>query len=80
MRVYVAGSSKEVPRIRGIHAAIRALGGDITFDWTPSIERAIRLGISEEQLPDTEAKVIAETDLFTGVFGAQVLLLAAPVA
>ena len=79
MRVYVAGSSREVPRIRGIQAAIRELGGHITFDWTPSIERAIRLGISEEALADNEAEAIAHTD-YEGVFSASTLFLAAPEA
>ena len=34
MRIYVAGSTRDVERVKGVQDAVRAFGHEITFDWT----------------------------------------------
>ena len=38
MRVYVAGSSKELPRVRAAMTALRMSDVEVTFDWTEGAE------------------------------------------
>lgn len=49
MRVYVAGSSKEIPRVRAIMTALRLAGHVITHDWTPLVERFGSDGAAQER-------------------------------
>lgn len=38
-KVYVAGSSKEMPRVKRVMEMLRGAGYEITFDWVAEIER-----------------------------------------
>lgn len=39
MKVYVAGSSKEIPRVRAVMGLLRAFGLTIAYDWTVEVEK-----------------------------------------
>lgn len=40
MRVYIAGSSKDMPRVEALIERVRALGHMITFDWCAHVRSA----------------------------------------
>lgn len=76
MRVYVAGSRRELDRVRGVIAKLRAAGCTVPDDWT---ELAAQFdGVEDRDIPDERAREIAKTCL-AGVLFADVALLLAPV-
>lgn len=56
MRVYVAGSTRDVERVNGIQDAVRASGHEITFDWTGA-EGEIRTDGSWDTAPEAGARI-----------------------
>lgn len=48
MKVYVAGRTNEVDRVRGVQAGLKSLGNTITFDWTGP-EGAIKTDWSQDR-------------------------------
>jgi len=73
-KVYIAGSSKEISRVRKWIAALRAAGYEITCDWTIDVEAAQKLG----RLPtDEEAIPLAIMDM-NGVLNATILWMLRP--
>ena len=56
MRVYVAGSTRDVERVKGVQDAVRAFGHEITFDWTGA-EGEIRTDGSWDTVPETGARI-----------------------
>ena len=77
LRVYVAGSSREIPRVRAAHRALREAGFELAYDWTHGVEAAVARGVSEDAMPDGEAHAVATRDL-AGVNAADVVWLLAP--
>jgi nucleoside 2-deoxyribosyltransferase len=39
MKIYVAGSTKQMEAVRGISRVVKDLGNEITFDWTERVEQ-----------------------------------------
>jgi hypothetical protein len=56
MRTYVAGSTRDVERVRGVQDAARAFGHEITFDWTGS-EGEIRADGSWDSASEAGARI-----------------------
>jgi hypothetical protein len=56
MKVYVAGSTRDIERIKGVIDVVRAFGHEITFDWTGP-EGEIRKDISWDTAKETGARV-----------------------
>lgn len=54
--VYVAGSTRDVERVRGVQDAVRAFGHEISFDWTGA-EGEIRTDGSWDTAPATGARI-----------------------
>lgn len=73
-KVYIAGSSKEIPRVRKWIAAMRAAGYEITCDWTDDVEAAMKLG---RPPTDDEARPLAIMDM-NGVLNASILWMLRP--
>lgn len=57
--VYVAGSSKDVERVRRVQRRVTDLGGIITHDWTDGIEAQRALYPTDGDLPRPMARSIA---------------------
>jgi hypothetical protein len=38
MRVYVAGKTEDIPRVRNVQALVRHTGHTLTYDWTHDVE------------------------------------------
>lgn len=74
MKVYVAGSSKEIERAERVIAALRERGIEITFDW-PAQVRAV--GSANEGPDEVLLPALLEC-LEAGVFGADIVLVLAP--
>ena len=74
LRVYVAGSSREMDRARAAMDYVRELGGVITFDWVAEIER---VGSANDGLTDEQRRSSAAADL-EGVEACDVFWLLAP--
>lgn len=77
MRVYVAGSSKEIPRVRAMQATLVALGCTITHDWTKQVED---YGAGADQLSAADKRRFARLDLDGIANAAMVVFLQSPVA
>ncbi len=77
MKIYVACSSREIPRARAVMADLRAAGHEITHDWTHHVEQALASGQSESMLDDDFCEEAAHSDL-DGVHRADVLVFLAP--
>lgn len=77
MNVYVACSSREIPRARAVMATLVAAGHVNVHDWTPHVERAIANGTAEHMLDDGFALMCAKVDL-DGVDRADALVFLAP--
>jgi nucleoside 2-deoxyribosyltransferase len=77
MKIYVAASSREIPRARAVMADLRAAGYVITHDWVPGVEDAMSRGITEAKADDTHAFAAAFADL-RGVADAEALVFLAP--
>jgi nucleoside 2-deoxyribosyltransferase len=75
-RVYVAGASKEMPRVEAAIAAVRYAGGEITEDWPAAIRAA---GAANEGLTQAQRTEAAVADL-RGVETADVVWLMVPEA
>jgi hypothetical protein len=74
LAVYVAASSREMPRARWAMDALRAAGVRITCDWVAAIEAA---GAANEGLTDEQRRRYASEDLY-GLRLADVVWLLAP--
>jgi hypothetical protein len=74
IKVYVAGSSKEIERAERVIAALRARGVEVSHDWTATIRR-----LGGSYTPD-DAALLPElrADIEDGVFGAAFVLVLAP--
>ena len=62
LRVYVAGSSKERERVRAAMDAVRAMGAEVTYDWTQAIEETAARGLTDADLSDVEQLCHAHRD------------------
>lgn len=71
MKIYVAASSKEIPRARAVMDALEKVGHTITHDWTTSVDM-YRDDVTESQL------TVCAIDDYYGVVWADCLLLLAP--
>lgn len=56
MNVYVAGSTRDVERVKGVQDAVRAFGHVITFDWTGA-EGEIRTDGSWDTASEAGARI-----------------------
>ena len=77
MRIYVAGSSREIDRVREVQVALRDFGAEITHDWTEAVER---WGSRGSALTAEQRAECARADLEDGVAAADVLLVLWPLA
>ncbi len=68
MRIYVAGSSRDLARVQWAQQALRAAGHVITHDWTEVLAKASG---PDETLDDMTAGRAAAEDLRLGVRAAQ---------
>ncbi len=73
MKIYVAGSSKELDRVEGVIARLRSAGHMITHDWT----KAVRAAPDDHAITDEHARQCAEADV-RGVYDADVVWLLIP--
>jgi hypothetical protein len=72
VNLFVAGSSKELPRVRAFMAKARALGVDVTYDWTvPCLE----LGANP---PDTSIREAAVDALYAAIRNSEAFVLLGP--
>lgn len=39
MKIYVAGSSRDLHHVRVVQARVKSLGHEVTYDWTLDVER-----------------------------------------
>jgi hypothetical protein len=73
MKIYVAGSSNEIPRVRAVQARLRAMGHEITFDWTGPVEEfggGSDLDIRRKRLyANRDLLAIREADTVIGLAG-----------
>lgn len=75
LRVYVAGSSREIERAERMIAEVRAIPGvEITFDWAAAIRQA---GAANEGLTDEQA-IEASHACIEGVLNADVFVALLP--
>jgi hypothetical protein len=56
VNVYVAGSTRDVERVKGVQDAVRAFGSTITFDWTGA-EGEIRTDGSWDSASEAGARI-----------------------
>lgn len=56
MRIYVAGSTRDIERVKGVHDVVRAFGHEITFDWTGA-EGEIRTDGSWDSASEAGARI-----------------------
>lgn len=77
LRVYVAGSGLELPRVRAWMAALREAGVEVTKDWTIEVEAAIARG-GDAGLTEDERARAAHDDL-AAVLAADLVWMLAPV-
>lgn len=75
MKIYVAGSSRDLPRARAMMDALRARGHEIAFDWVAHIDRSG--GRSNRGLNIIE-RFDASTMCLDGVRHAEVVALLIP--
>jgi nucleoside 2-deoxyribosyltransferase len=73
-RVYVAGATREVGRVRAVQGYVRSAGYAVTYDWTEGLEAQT---VAECDMPDEQARAIAWRCL-DGVADADVIVLCAP--
>jgi hypothetical protein len=75
MKVYIAGSSREIERARSAMAAVRVMGHIITHDWTADLDA---VGRPDHELSREECQPYAIRDL-EAVASAEVFLFLHPV-
>lgn len=75
MRIYVAGSTRDVDRIKGVQDAARAFGHTITFDWTGP-EGEIRTDGSWDSVPKAGASIASRE--IAACWGAEITILLFP--
>lgn len=75
MRIYVAGSSKEITRVERVIASLREAGHVISHDW-PARMRA--MGLDDTALVRSDLVEELRCDLHIGIDTADVFLLLAP--
>ena len=73
-KVYVAGATKEVERVRTVQGYCRTAGHEITFDWTDGLEAQT---VAEADMFDEHARTLAWRCL-DGVNDADVVVLCVP--
>ncbi len=76
-RVYVAASSREIPRASSVMAKLESAGFIITHNWIPGVLDAFAKGIAESKSDDAHAESAARADL-DGVAAADLLVFLAP--
>lgn len=74
-RVYVAGSSSELPRVKAAMARCRAAGYEITHDWVAEVEAVGSANPTEATLQQRRGWATAD---FIGIGRAQVVWLLVP--
>lgn len=79
VRIYVAASSREMPRVDRVNAMIEALGPEvvITFRWIDSMRAAMAAGKKESDLTKEEAQKVGR-ECLAGVWTADATLLLYP--
>lgn len=77
MRIYIAGSSREIERAERAIKAVRELGHTITVDWPAAMRAEAANGKGDHALTPEEQKRYAEADL-DGVAGADLVWLLIP--
>jgi len=73
-KIYVAGATMEVERVRTVQGYVRTAGHEVTFDWTAGIEAAT---VPEADMYDEHARTLAWRCL-DGVNDADVVVFCAP--
>lgn len=79
MKVYVAGSSNDLERVRAAQRRLRVAGAEISFDWTLDIELARVSGKTDADLSEPQ-RAVASIGCLDGVRLARVFWLLAPPA
>lgn len=79
MRIYVAGSSREIERAVSVIAGLRAAGHEITHDWTVECTAARLAGYSDATYPPEMRRATAMAD-YCGVANAEVAVFLIPPA
>ena len=79
MKIFIAGSSKEIQIVSGFMQKIRDLGHEITYDWT----NTVRLNGGAEKANDCSADVLRSLELcfdnlHKGVIGADLFWMIVP--
>lgn len=77
LRIYVAASSRELPRAKRAMQAVRNYAHEVTHDWCKPIEETRALGLEEHELGAVEAREYAEADLIA-IERADVVWMLAP--
>jgi hypothetical protein len=77
MKVYVAGSSGEIDRVKRVMATLRSRGYEITHDWTGEVEAARAANYSDSTYPTDMRFACASAD-YCGVANADVVVLLLP--
>lgn len=73
-KIYVAGATKEVERVRTVQGYCRTAGHEITFDWTDGLEAQT---VAEVDMFDEHARTLAWRCL-DGVLDADVVVFCVP--
>lgn len=76
-KIYIAGASVEREVVKQYIERARALGYEITLDWTESVEACAKRGIRDTDLSRTERAEFAAGDR-DAVFAADVVWLIVP--
>jgi nucleoside 2-deoxyribosyltransferase len=77
MRIYVAGSSRELGRAEGVIGALRAMGHDITHDWTIEVAFSRSRGQTDATYSEEFRRRTAWEDV-KGVLRADVVVVLIP--
>ena len=65
MRIYIAGASKELDRVKSAYAIARELGFELTYDWVAEVEA--HNGVTNEGLDDGERRRLSTKEVYAVV-------------
>lgn len=77
MRVYVAGSHRELERVERMHRELEDRGCEVTHKWTEDVRDAQDRGMTDRDLSLSEAQRIAAQD-YAAIERADVFVLLVP--
>lgn len=77
LAVYIAGSSRELDRVRAAQRVLESVGAKLTYNWVPDVERAIASGTPEPALARHIRRELASRDV-EGVRSCDLLWWLAP--